>query len=93
MGASRAGACHSRGVRCQPKSNTGAGVIGSSRGLNRFCNLLVFNLEFLEICEFVWPRGIFPEVYWVNAFDSYSQIAKRICNDGAGLQQGVGHDP
>ena len=93
MGASRAGACHSRGVRCQPKSNTGAGVIGPNRDQTRFWTFGVLNLEFLEICEFVWPRGIFPEVSWVNAFDSCRQIAKRFCNEGVGLQQGVGHDP
>ena len=79
MGASRAGARHSRGVRCQPKSNTGAGVIGPNRDQNRFWTFGVLNLEFLEICEFVWLRGICLQFISVDAFDSCRrQIAKRI---------------
>ena len=61
-----------------PKSNTGTGVIGRVRGKNRFNTFGVFNLEFLEICEFVRSNRIFLQVFSVNAFDSCRQIAKRI---------------
>ena len=63
-------------------------MIGRIRGENRFYVRAVFNLEFLEICEFVWQTGIFLKVFGVKAFDWYNQIAKRICNEGAGLEQG-----
>ena len=63
-------------------------MIGRIRGENRFNARAVFNIEFLEICEFVWQTGIFLKVFGVKAFDWYNQIAKRICNGGARLQQG-----
>ena len=43
-----------------PKSNTEHGLFDQSWTLNRFFYARrMFNLEFLEICKFVWPRGIF----------------------------------
>ena len=63
-------------------------MIGRIRGEHRFWARAVFKLEFLEICEFVWQTGIFLKGFGVKAFDWYNQIAKRICNDGAGLDQG-----
>ena len=47
----------------------------------------MFNLEFLEICKFVLRIRIFPLVFMVKAFDWWSQIAKRICNEGAEVEQ------
>ena len=46
-----------------PKSNTGTGTLGRIQTTYRFCTLAVFNLEFLEICEFVWPNRIFLQVF------------------------------
>ena len=63
-------------------------MIDRIRGENGFYIFGVFNLEFLEICEFVWQTGIFLKVFGVKAFDWYNQIAKRICNEDARLQQG-----
>ena len=65
-------------------------MIDRIRGEHRFRTRAVFNLEFLEICEFVWQTGIFLKVFGVIAFDWLNQIAKRICNGGAGLEQGPG---
>ena len=59
-----------------PKSNTVTGVIGPVRAENRFCILGVFNLEFPEIGEFVWPSRIFPIVFSHVAFVWRCQIAK-----------------
>ena len=56
---------------------------------NRFAAPGVFRAEILEICEFVWSNRIFPEVFSAMAFDWSHQIAKRICNEGAELEQGV----
>ena len=72
-----------------PKSNTVTGVIGPVRAENRFSIFGVFNVEFLEIGEFVWSNRIFPEVFSAMAFDWSHQIAKRICNEGAEVEQGV----
>ena len=55
----------------------------------RFRLRRVFKAEILEICEFVWSNRIFPEVFSAMAFDWSHQIAKRICNEGAELEQGV----
>ena len=63
-------------------------MIGRIRVENRFRARAVFKLEFLEICEFVWQTGIFLKVFGVKALDWYNQIAKRICNEAADLQQG-----
>ena len=46
-----------------PKSNTVTGVIGPVRAENSFWFVGVFNLEFLEIGEFVWSSRIFPIVF------------------------------
>ena len=54
-----------------------------------FWLLRVFQLEILEICEFVWSNRIFPEVVSAMAFDWSHQIAKRICNKGVEVEQGV----
>ena len=56
---------------------------------NRFWGQRVFKPEILEICEFVWSNRIFPEVFSAMAFDWSHQIAKRICNEGAEVEQGV----
>ena len=56
---------------------------------NRFTGRRVFKAEILEICEFVWSNRIFPEVFSAMAFDWSHQIAKRICNEGAEVEQGV----
>ena len=63
-------------------------MIDRIRGENRFYARAVFNLEFLEIYKFVLQIWIFLKVSRVKAFDWWSQIAKRICNEGAGLEQG-----
>ena len=60
----------------QPKSNTVTGVIGPVRAENRFSIFGVFNFEFLEIGEFVWPNRIFPIVFSHVAFDWRCHIAK-----------------
>ena len=54
---------------------------------HRFAAPGVFKPEILEICEFVWSNRIFPEVFSAMAFDWSHQIAKRICNEGAEVQQ------
>ena len=63
-------------------------MLGRLRGEHRFYVRGVSNLEFLEIREFVWQTGICLKVVGVKAFDWYNHIAKRICNEGAGLSQG-----
>ena len=63
-------------------------VDGLPPALGRFSSRGLFRREFLEICEFVWQTVIFLKVFGVKAFDWYNQIAKRICNEGAGLSQG-----
>ena len=65
-------------------------MIGRFRGEHRFGIFGVFKVEFLEIGEFVWHTEIFLKVFGVKAFDWYNQIAKRICNEGAGLSQALG---
>ena len=45
-----------------------------------------FNAEFLEIDEFVWPNGIYLQVFLPFPFDPCNQIAKRICNEGVDLE-------
>ena len=65
-------------------------MFGRSCGQTSFCKFWVFSLEFLEICKFVWPRGIYPEAFSVEAFDWGRQLANRICNEGAGLDHRVG---
>ena len=72
-----------------PKSNTGTGTLGRIQTTYRFCTLAVFNLEFLEICEFVCANRIFLQVFSVFPFDPCDQIAKRIWNEGCDLQQRV----
>ena len=63
-----------------------------SWALNRFWGVAVFNPEFLEICEFVWPDGILPIVFLHVAFDWRCQIAKRICDARAWLELASRHD-
>ena len=53
-----------------PKSNTVTEVIGRVRGEHRFNDFGLFNLEFLEIGEFVWLNRIVPIVFSHLAFDS-----------------------
>ena len=53
-----------------PKSNTGTGTLGRIQTTYRFSTLAVFNLEFLEICEFVWPNRIFLQVLFGFSFRS-----------------------
>ena len=65
------------------------GCFGQIDMKNRFELPGVFNAEILEICEFVWSNRIFPEVFSAMAFDWSHQIAKRICNEGVEVQQGV----
>ena len=66
-----------------PKSNTVTGMIGPVRSENRFCIFGVFNVEFLEIGEFVWPNRSFLIVFTHAAFDSWYHIAKQMaCRDG-----------
>ena len=76
-------------MRCQPKSNTVTGVIGPVRAENRFRFVGVFNLEFLEIGEFVWPNRIFPIVFSHVAFDWRCHITKQKRNDGASYEQAL----
>ena len=51
----------------------------------------MFNLEFLEICKFILQTRIFLQVFRVKAFDWWSQFAKRICNEGAEVEQAPVH--
>ena len=76
-----------KAVSC--KSNTGTWYFRQINMKNRFWAPRVFKPEILEICEFVWSNRIFPEVFSAMAFDWSHQIAKRICNEGAAVQQGV----
>ena len=84
---SRAGKYHSRGMRCQLKSNTDTGTLGRNQTTYRYCTLAVFNLEFLEICEFVWSNRISLIVFSHVAFDSWCHIAKQMRNAGAWWEQ------
>ena len=72
-----------------PKSNTVTGVIGPVRAENRFWFFDVFNLEFLEIGEFVWPNRIFPIVFSHVVVDSCRQIAEQKRNGGAWYEQAL----
>ena len=72
-----------------PKSNTVTGVIGRVRGENRFRRFGVFNLEFLEIGDFVWSNCIFPIVFSHVAFNSSCHIAKQMRNAGALYEQAL----
>ena len=72
-----------------PKSNICTGLIGPVRAENRFGIFGVFNIEFLEIGEFVWPNSIFPIVFLLVAFDWRCQIAKQKRNAGAGYGQAL----
>ena len=64
-------------------------VDGLPPALSRFAVPGVVRPEILEICEFVWSNRIFPEVFSAMAFDWSHQIVKRICNEGAEVEQGV----
>ena len=72
-----------------PPQRGGCHKFGQTDDKNRFGAPVVFNPEFLEICEFVWSNRIFPEVFSAMAFDWSHQIAKRICNEGAAVDEGV----
>ena len=72
-----------------PKSNTVTGVIGPVRAENRFNIFGVFNIEFLEIGEFVWSNRIFPMVFSHVAFDWRCHIAKQKRNGRAWYNQAL----
>ena len=63
-----------------PKSNTLTGVIGGIHNKNRFYIFGVFNLEYLEIREFISSNRIFPIVFSHVAFDWWCHIAKQMRN-------------
>ena len=63
-----------------PKSNTVTGVIGRIRGQHRFWTIAVFNLEFLEIGEFILCKSIFSIVFSHVAFDWWCHIVKQMLN-------------
>ena len=71
-----------------PKSHTVTGVFGRVRDKNRFRIFGVFNLEFLEIGEFVWSNRIFPIVFSHVAFDPWCHIAKQMRNARNPWEQG-----
>ena len=48
----------------------------------------MFNHEFLEIYKFVLQTANFLKVSRVKVLEWRRQIATRICNEGAGLEQG-----
>ena len=72
-----------------PKSNTVTGVIWSVRGKHCFYSFGVFNVEFLEIGEFVGSKRIFLIVFSHVAFDSWCHIAKQMRNAGAWYEQAL----
>ena len=63
-----------------PKSNTGTGTLGRIQTTYRFCTLAVFNLEFLEIREFISSNRIFPMFFSHVAFDWWCHIVKQMRN-------------
>ena len=72
-----------------PKSNTVTGVIGPVRAENRFCIFGVFNVEFLQIGEIVWPNHIFPMVFSHVPFDWRCHIVKEKLNGRACYNQAL----
>ena len=64
-------------------------MIGPVRAENRFCIFGVFNLEFLEIGEFVCRNRIFRIVFSHVAFDWRCHIVKQMRNARAWYEQAL----
>lgn len=71
------------------KTNTGTGAFGQFDMNTRFCTAGLFNAEFLEICELAWSNRSFPGVFSAVVFDWSHHIAKRSCNEGIDVEEGV----